>query len=96
MSPARLSIALLLAALLLMLTSAGASAGRAWEDSNESGEEIDAPLPPLPSKPLYRGYQPSTSTGYKSGRMQRFWRNYSRPRAEKGVKEVEPREYIDD
>jgi hypothetical protein len=89
----RLPFALVAAAMLLGPLSTNIKAST-WQESNESGEEVDAPLPPLPSKPLYRGTKPlSSGTDLKT--RQRRSGKVRQPRPEKQPKPAPPREYLD-
>jgi hypothetical protein len=53
-----------------------------WEDSNESGVEVDEALPPLPQPKAVRRWK-SPPHGYDPERIRRFWHDYRPPREEK-------------
>lgn len=82
-----------IACLLVLGVSASHAAPR-WEESSESGQEIDVPLPRLRPMRLRQQWRPSP-TGYDNERIHRFWRRYRPVRPEKPAKNQRPEEYLD-
>lgn len=78
----------------LPLTSAPGYAAPRWEESSESGQEVDVPLPPIRPLRSHQRWRASPS-GYDSERIRRFWRRYRPPRAEKPAKDNRAEEYLD-
>lgn len=78
----RRALVLLSLMLLFAMPAKVARADEEWEDSNDSGVEVDEAMHPLPQPKALRHLKAPPS-GYDQERIHHFWRHYKAPREEK-------------